>query len=1002
MADYNLRIVTDDSQLESTLAVMSNMVESAEEVKNSVEEAFTTDAVEEFAGAVEGAESAVNKAAQATEKAAKAQDKLNKNTTKGVAGNKRLGASLVTNTLRMLGFSKEARVAGAALNILNRVSFKKVLSGIVNLGKATKNSLVSGASNAAKGFVSFASSAASSFKKVVLSANVASRGIKIALASTGIGLIVVAIGLVISKFDELKESGVLSFKNIVKVGLAPLTGGLSLLPGLTEKVGGKMEGVFGKVRDVVDSVVATTRNLLSTITGGLIDSADRAAERAASIAKQAQIDSLGARQKRLEDFTKLTNSEVDLETKAAKARGASLEELDDIARKGNQKRSIRARIELQNQKKLVEAINEQVKELKKVSTRSNEDADAFVAARVKSRKAQAELNAIQSEVKQISIDNARITEDSEARQKAAIERSNAARLEAARLEEQRLKVVQELREKLLLTEQERLIEQARLEFEANEKLIEANVKGVEKQNEFKLANDEQYFNKVSQIQSDFEQARLDLSNKITLSATDFKIQKINEETQTLIAEIQKRFTKEAGLQEEGDRLIRELQKNQAKKIQDLKRKENEKLDKEEAKRIKESISNQSKILESEKNFALLRVSSEVQAGEDAQEAAARAARERELIELNHQENLLQIKLDTNTQLSEADKKLIQSQLAGIRVQKDELLSEQQKAQDEIANQSQGFDLFGTIRSQVQSSLGLDDEQFESLTSAASQAASFVVDQFSQAADARLKAAEELVEFRNSEIDDLNNRLDQEIEINKLGLSSNIDGIREQIAQEKALRDEALAEQNKAAKQKQAIETLTQTSSLLTASANIYASLSAIPGFGVVAATAAVGAMLTAFAATKLKAADITKLAEGGLLEGPSHAQGGIKYTSIDGNKIKELEGNEFVMRKSSTMKNLPFLEEMNAGKFDNIDLLDTITNKDNINQANGLVLQYSNHLTANNKGTERELRESNRKLSENNRLLKEVVERGFFSTNEKGEKVHTQLKGSTEIITTYK
>ncbi|MDM1548591.1 hypothetical protein HX096_12080 [Empedobacter falsenii] len=57
----------------------------------------------------------------------------------------------------------------------------------------------------------------------------------------------------------------------------------------------------------------------------------------------------------------------------------------------------------------------------------------------------------------------------------------------------------------------------------------------------------------------------------------------------------------------------------------------------------------------------------------------------------------------------------------------------------------------------------------------------------------------------------------------------------------------------------------------------------------------------------------TKLAKGGLLEGPSHAQGGIPFT-VAGAPGFEAEGGEFVVNKKSTAMHLPLLKAINGNK----------------------------------------------------------------------------------------
>lgn len=73
------------------------------------------------------------------------------------------------------------------------------------------------------------------------------------------------------------------------------------------------------------------------------------------------------------------------------------------------------------------------------------------------------------------------------------------------------------------------------------------------------------------------------------------------------------------------------------------------------------------------------------------------------------------------------------------------------------------------------------------------------------------------------------------------------------------------------------------------------------------------ALVQAAVAASMGAAQVaiissTKYANGGLLQGPSHSQGGIKV----GNSGIEVEGNEFVTNKKTTMANLPLMEYINS------------------------------------------------------------------------------------------
>lgn len=62
-----------------------------------------------------------------------------------------------------------------------------------------------------------------------------------------------------------------------------------------------------------------------------------------------------------------------------------------------------------------------------------------------------------------------------------------------------------------------------------------------------------------------------------------------------------------------------------------------------------------------------------------------------------------------------------------------------------------------------------------------------------------------------------------------------------------------------------------------------------------------------------------KFADGGLLQGKSHAQGGIPV----GNTNIEVEGNEWVINKNTSMKNLDLLDYINSKK-KKLDLSDFV------------------------------------------------------------------------------
>lgn len=182
----------------------------------------------------------------------------------------------------------------------------------------------------------------------------------------------------------------------------------------------------------------------------------------------------------------------------------------------------------------------------------------------------------------------------------------------------------------------------------------------------------------------------------------------------------------------------------------------------------------------------------------------------------------------------------------------------------------------------------------------------IVDSWQKASDAAVESAEKQVEAAKSV-------LDAEIEARNNGYANNVEQAQKELNLRKKQQAAALAEQEKAQRAQLAIDTITQTSSLITASANIWKSLSGIPVVGPALAVAALATMWGSFAAAKVKAIQVAgtgKSEQYGdgtieLLEGGSHASGkdidlGVKK---DGTR-RRAEGGEYfaVINKRNSRK----------------------------------------------------------------------------------------------------
>ena len=175
--------------------------------------------------------------------------------------------------------------------------------------------------------------------------------------------------------------------------------------------------------------------------------------------------------------------------------------------------------------------------------------------------------------------------------------------------------------------------------------------------------------------------------------------------------------------------------------------------------------------------------------------------------------------------------------------------------------------------------------------------------------ARLEAAEEALASAQKESDAAQRFLELELEARNAGYANMVDTARKELELSKKKEAEALKEKKKAQQAQANIDTLTQISSLVTASANIWSALSGIPLVGVALALAGIATMWGSFTASKIRASQIAKESYGEgtveLLRGGSHQSGhDIDLgTKPDGTK-RRAEGGEFfaVINKRNSRK----------------------------------------------------------------------------------------------------
>lgn len=201
----------------------------------------------------------------------------------------------------------------------------------------------------------------------------------------------------------------------------------------------------------------------------------------------------------------------------------------------------------------------------------------------------------------------------------------------------------------------------------------------------------------------------------------------------------------------------------------------------------------------------------------------------------------------------------------------------------------GNDIYGLF------GLNLDDDQKEAISTSVN----FAIEQLNGFLDAKVQAADAAVSAADKEVDASQRRLDAELEARANGYANNVAMAQKELDVAKKNQEKALKEQQKAQKAQAAIQTIQQIGNLVTASALIWSQL------GFPFAIPAIAIMWGSFAASKIKAAQLSKSANAGgsesygdgtveLLAGGSHQSGDDVDlgTKPDGTR-RRAEGGEF-------------------------------------------------------------------------------------------------------------
>lgn len=305
----------------------------------------------------------------------------------------------------------------------------------------------------------------------------------------------------------------------------------------------------------------------------------------------------------------------------------------------------------------------------------------------------------------------------------------------------------------------------------------------------------------------------------------------------------------------------------------------------------------------------------------AVEYGAEGSRKREVFELDREildiERQLQLAADGQLNLSDEQIANLRLQSAELNKQKKELSGVNGVISD-IAN--------GGIAGGILGALGFDEDSISAFNSATDT----ILGNIKEIFDAEVEQAEKMLELQQKRVEAAQNAYDAELEARNNGYANNVETARKELEEERKKEAEKQKILEEAQKRQEAVNTITQTSSLITAAAQIWASMSGVPVVGPALAGTAIAAMFASFAVAKIRAAQVAQQSEqygeGGLefLEGGSHASGNDidLGTSNSRGRNMRAEGGEAlaVINKKNTTKyrnELPaIIESLNKGTFE--------------------------------------------------------------------------------------
>lgn len=288
-------------------------------------------------------------------------------------------------------------------------------------------------------------------------------------------------------------------------------------------------------------------------------------------------------------------------------------------------------------------------------------------------------------------------------------------------------------------------------------------------------------------------------------------------------------------------------------------------------------------------------------------------------------------------------------------------------------------LFQKIKDELLRALKVTEAELDTVVGFLEQGISQIDDIFIASTQVQIAQTEALIQVTQKRVDNAQSAYQKELDLQKQGLANSA-GLREkELADEQRRLEDAQQkrqELERKALRQQLIADATAQGSQLALAASKVLSAEAPKGLpGILLAAAGIALIFKIIAAARANAAksaqaSIPKFRKGGKLEGLPHEMGGIPIFT-NGVQIAEAEGGEFIVSKKHTRPNERFLDNLNKGAYEGIDLNKAVEQA----QRQELVYRFSQMASTGNKISKNLVHQEALREEKRNSKLEEKVDK---------------------------